>query len=274
MTAGRHPTRGINRMWQVAGAILVAVAGIGREPGIGPLPLQRLIPPPAGNYYLGVFPGSRNGMGGDITPEDVKTYEHAVGKSLTWVYFWNNWYDNPHFPHHAASWIRANGSVPYIRMMLLSRPTIPRPDPVYSLQHIIEGKFDPLLRNWMREARRFGSPVIAEYGVEVNGWWFPWNGLYNKEGGTYADSVARFREAYRRIIRISREEGAFNVRWVFHVDPWDEPVEDWNKFENYYPGDEWIDWVGASVYGRQLPSDPEAISFRTRWIGCTDAWSG
>ena len=34
---------------------------------------------------------------------------------------------------------------------------------------------------------------------------------------------------------------------------------DWNKFENYYPGDEWIDWVGASVYGRQLPSDPEGV---------------
>ena len=52
----------------------------------------------------------------------------------------------------------------------------------------------------MQEARRFGSPVIAEYGVEVNGWWFPWNGLYNKEGGSYADSVSRFREAYQHII--------------------------------------------------------------------------
>ena len=56
---------------------------------------------------------------------------------------------------------------------------------------------------------------------------------------------------------MAREEGAYNIRWVFHVDPWDEPVEEWNKFENYYPGDEWIDWVGASVYGRQLPSDQE-----------------
>jgi beta-mannanase len=152
--------------------------------------------------------------------------------------------------------------------MLLSSPTIPRPDPVYSLQNIINGKFDPQLRNWMQDARDFGSPLIAEYGVEVDGWWFPWNGLYNKEGGSYADSVARFREAYRHIIRISRQEGAYNIRWVFHVDPWDEPDEAWNKFENYYPGDEWIDWVGASVYGRQLPSDPEAISFRYQmdWV--------
>ena len=85
----------------------------------------------------------------------------------------------------------------------------------------LAGKFDPRLRNWMREARRFASPLLAEYGVEVNGWWFPWNGLYNKGDGSYAGSVAKFREAYRHIIRIAREEGAYNIRWVFHVDPWE-----------------------------------------------------
>lgn len=207
-------------------------------------------------------------MGADVTLPDVRQYQHAVGKRVAWVYFWNNWYESPRFPYKTAAWIRANGSVPYIRMMLLSDDSIPRPDPIYSLQKIIDGRFDPLFRDWMRDARRFGSPVIAEYGVEVNGWWFPWNGLYNKDGGTYADSVARFREAYRHIIRIARQEGAYNIRWVFHVDPWDQPVENWNKFENYYPGDAWIDWVGASVYGRQIPSDGPAVSFRYQmdWV--------
>jgi hypothetical protein len=207
-------------------------------------------------------------MGGDITPSDVQSYKRAVGKQPAWVYFWNNWFESPEFPYRTASWIRANGSVPYIRLMLLSSAEIPRPDPVYSLENIIAGRFDPLLRNWMQDARRFGSPVIAEYGVEVNGWWFPWNGLYNKGGGSYDDSVARFREAYRHIVRLAREEGASNIRWVFHVDPWDEPVEEWNKFENYYPGDEWIDWVGVSVYGRQLPSDKNMVSFRYQmdWV--------
>ena len=268
MILGVQPTRRSHRLWQVLAAILVTVVSNGRDSKPGPVPIQTLVEPRAGNYYHGVFPGSKNGMGGDITLSDVKVYQHAVGKSLAWVYFWNNWYENPHFPYDTASWIRANGSVPYIRLMLLSSPTIPRPDPVYSLQNIIDGKFDALFRNWMQDARKFGSPVIAEYGVEVNGWWFPWNGLYNKEGGSYEDSVARFREAYRHIIRIGREEGAYNIRWVFHVDPWDEPIVDWNKFENYYPGDEWIDWVGASVYGRQLPSDPQAESFRSQmdWV--------
>ena len=207
-------------------------------------------------------------MGADVRLDDVKSYERAVGKSLAWVYFWDDWYESSHFPYQTAAWIRAHGSVPYLRLMLMSGPAIPRPDPVYSLKNIIDGRIDPALRQWMQEARNFGTPVIAEYGVEVNGWWFPWNGLYNREGGSYQDSVARFRQAYRHIISIAREEGARNIRWVFHVDPWDEPVESWNRFENYYPGDQWIDWVGASVYGRQLPSDHHLVSFRYQmdWV--------
>lgn len=261
-----HLARAPYRCWQEL-AILMLAASAGCHKPNNP-PLRILMAPPAGKYYLGVFPGSEDGMGADVTLKDVRVYQHAVGKPVAWVYFWNNWYESPHFPLQAASWIRANGSVPYIRMMLLSNPDIPLPDPVYSLQNILAGKFDPLFRSWMQDARRFGSPVIAEYGVEVNGSWFPWNGTYNRESGSYNDSVGRFRDAYRRIIRIAREEGAYNIRWVFHVDPWDKPVADWNRFENYYPGDEWIDWVGASVYGRQIPSDPDAVSFRYQmdWV--------
>jgi hypothetical protein len=213
-------------------------------------------------------------MGADITPSDVLSYERTVGKPPAWVYFWNNWYDSPRFPFQTASWIRASGSVPYLRLMLLSSPKIPRPDPVCSLENILAGKFDLLLRRWMQEARGFGSPLIAESGTEVNGWWFPWNGLYNRGHGTYADSVARFRAAYQHIIQLTREEGAYNIRWVFHVDPRDEPAKDRNRFENYYPGDERIGWVGVSVYGRQLPSDAREVSFcyQMDWVYRRLSW--
>jgi len=40
--------------------------------------------------------------------------------------------------------------------------------------------FDADFHRWMRDAKRFGSPLIAEYGVEANGYWFPWNGRWNK----------------------------------------------------------------------------------------------
>ncbi len=228
----------------------------------------RIAEPPGGALYLGVYPGGHDGMGSDIAPDDVAGFENAAGKAAAWIYFCHNWYEGRAFPWATASWIRARGSVPYIRLMLLSDPEIPRPDPVFTLEKIRTGAFDRDLRAWMSAARRFATPVLAEYGVEANGWWFPWNGLYNREGGSYDDSVLRFREAYRRIVRIAREERAWNVRWVFHIDPWDDPVQPWNRFENYYPGDEWIDWVGVSVYGRQVPKDKVALTFRQQmdWV--------
>ena len=34
-----------------------------------------------------------------------------------------------------------------------------------------------------------------------------------------------------------------------------EPNEDWNNFENYYPRDSYVDWVGASSYGQITKKD-------------------
>jgi hypothetical protein len=71
-----------------------------------------------------------------------------------------------------------------------------------------------------------------------------------------------FKEAYRRIISLAREEGARNIIWVFHANNHDIPDQPWNRLENYYPGDEWIDWIGVSVYGALRPSDREVERFR------------
>ena len=73
--------RGSHRLWRVLAAILVTAASVGRDPKPGPVPIKTLVEPPTGNYYHGVFPGSKNGMGGDITLDDVRIYQHAVGKS-------------------------------------------------------------------------------------------------------------------------------------------------------------------------------------------------
>jgi hypothetical protein len=246
---------------------LAAVQPSGTDTRAHTRPSMIVADPPAGKLYFGVFPGSRDGMGSDVSASDFAAFTRATGKKPTWVYFCHNWYESPEFPVDTASWIRANGSIPYIRLMLLSGRTIPCPDPLYTLENILRGRFDAELRRWMRNAKNFGTPLLAEYGVEVDGFWFPWNGLWNREGGSYEDSVERFRKAYRHIIRIAREEGAFNVRWVFHVDPFDQPLDEWNRFEHYYPGDAWIDWVGVSVYGRQAPSDQYYPSFRTLMDG-------
>jgi hypothetical protein len=226
--------------------------------------------PPNGSLYQGVFPGGVTGEESDLTLDDLRSYEHAAGKAAAWVYFSHNWYEGREFPLETVTWIREAGSIPYIRLMLRSGWEQNVAEPLFNLQNIIDGQFDEDFRIWCGAARDFGTPLLAEYGTEVNGEWFSWNGVWNGGGetGGYGDpsepdGPERFRDAYRHIIQLCRAEGTGNITWVFHVNAGDFPGEAWNSFENYYPGDAWIDWIGISLYGAQTPQDEYWEDFRS-----------
>jgi hypothetical protein len=216
--------------------------------------------PPDGFLYHGVFPGGRTGEEDDIIPDDLISYEQAVGKDAAWVYFSNNWFKGREFPTETAEWISDRGSIPYIRLMLRHDLKYDGEDTTYSLQNILDGRFDEELHAWCAQAREFGRQLLVEYGTEVNSDSFVWSGIANGGGiadgygdPSFPDGPERFRDTYRHIIQICREQGATNITWVFHIDSANHPDENWNRVENYYPGDEWIDWIGVSIYGANRP---------------------
>ncbi len=215
--------------------------------------------PPQGKLYHGVYPGGVTGEEDDITPKNLSSYEQLAGKAATWVYFSDNWYKGRSFPIETATWIRSTGSIPFIRLMLRSSPQQNVSERMFTLDRIINGTFDNDLRRWADAARNFSSPLLVEYGTEVNGMWFPWNGYWNGGG---AIGPEKFRDAYRHIVQVMRNEGANNIVWVFHANDDDVPNEPWNYVENYYPGDKWVDWIGVSVYGAQSPIDNNTRQFR------------
>lgn len=228
-----------------------------------------LAAPPAGSLYHGVFPGGKTGEEDDVTPAATDAYEKASGHKVAWVYFSNNWHKSTAFPAATCQWIAQRGSIPYIRLMLRSNIEPGSAETTFTLDRIIKGEFDPQLRAWARGAARWGRPLMAEYGPEVNGDWFPWNGSYNGAEKTNgfgdpkkADGPERFVAAYRHIIDVMRQEKAFNVSWVYHVDVYGSPDEPWNNMAAYYPGDSYIDWMALSAYGAQDSLDEGAQSFR------------
>ena len=230
-------------------------------------------PPPPGTLYHGVFPGGTSGWEDDITPAQVTSYQQAVGKQVAWVYFSHNWFAGTAFPARTAAWIRGMGAVPYIRLMLREEEEGSRDR--FGIEALIAGHLDTRLRAWMHAARDFGTPLIVEFGTECNGEWFPWNGLYHGAGKldgfgdpTKPDGPERFVAAYRRIIGTSRSERARNITWVFHFNATDWPENAWNRFENYYPGDDFIHWIGVSAYGPQSPTDTDYESFRAQMDPC------
>jgi beta-mannanase len=93
----------------------------------------------------------------------------------------------------------------------------------------------------------------------MTGFWFPWSGKYcggGKKDGygdpNYPDGPERFRDAYRHIIDLFKQQKANHITWFFHPDIQRWPDEEWNSAKYYYPGDDYIDWIGISIYGTQF----------------------
>ena len=225
----------------------------------------KLIPPDAGVYH-GAFPD----MGeteDSVTSERIQQFIDLTGKSPAWVYFSNNWFNGIKFPRDEVLLINKYGLLPFIRLMPRSNWNTDAPDQIYTLQNIINGKFDEELLRWARDAKKSDVPIMVEFGTEVNGDWFPWCGIYNGGGettgygdSTLADGPERFVNAYKHIIDLFAKENVKNVTWAFHVNSGSAPNESWNNYLAYYPGDEYIDWIGVSVYGMQN-SDEDWLSF-------------
>lgn len=232
----------------------------------------RLAEPPVGKVYLGVYPGGMTGDENDITLNGVEQFERLAGSRVAWVYFSQNWFQGREFPMTTATWIRAHGAVPFIRLQMRSTDEPDQAETAFTLQAIIHGTFDADLRAWAQAAHAFGTALLVEYGTECNGQWFPWNGAWNGGGETLgfgdsalADGPERFCAAYRHIVTLMRAEGADNIAWVFHVNDGDDPDVAWNRFEHYYPGDDVVDWIGVSCYGPQTPFDSyDGQTFRQR----------
>ena len=191
----------------------------------------------------------------------VSAFERLAGRKLTWASFSQYWFKGMRFPRARVVTLWRNGQIPYVWLLPMSGvalglgPRQQNPERRFSLDNILAGTFDGALRAWAREARETKIPILVEFGTEVNDDWGPWNGRWNGAGETagygnpsYPDGAERFRDGYRRLVTLFREEGATNVTWFFHADAWRQQ-DWWNELRWYYPGDEYVDWVGISNYG-------------------------
>ena len=223
----------------------------GAESDAGP----RLELPPGGRLYHGVFPAGSTQPDADISMQAADDYVNAVGRPLAWIYFSNEWYVTKHFPWATAAAVRARGAVPFVRLHMRSQQKQKVVDPVYTLDNINAGMFDADLRAWADGAKEFGTPLIVQYGTEVNGDWNPWSAPYN---GGISVGPGKFRQAFRHIVEVMRAEGADNIVWALHLNgenwPGDEPG---NNAGAYYPGDDVVDWIGFSIYQNYGNSDPK-----------------
>jgi glycosyl hydrolase family 26 len=183
--------------------------------------------------------GLPNDMSGFVELENRLRFRFPI------VSFYNSWGDkvDQQFPFRALDTIDRIGSIPMITWEPFVaefgapvRNLPPREEREYAtLAAIARGDYDFYVTPWAEAAAEFRKPLFLRFAHAMNDpYRYPWG---PQSGNRPYDFVA----AWRRVHDIFEKNGATNVIWVWSPNvsmPW---------IEEYYPGDEYVDWIGIGV---------------------------
>jgi hypothetical protein len=162
------------------------------------------------------------------------------------ISFYTAWGDKPEqqFPTRMVETIDRLGSVPLITWEPWVtdfdesvRKNLPsRQEREYaSLAAIARGDYDFYIVPWAQNAAKYGKPLFLRFAHEMNDpYRYPWG---PQNGNRPEDFIA----AWRHVHVVFQKMGATNVLWIWspHISmPW---------FEFYYPGPEYVDWIGLGI---------------------------
>jgi hypothetical protein len=199
---------------------------------------QKVLPPASG-CYIGCF-----ASGG------AANFKTLTGKDLAIDMQFFNF--NSTFPSSFANNAVQTGSVPYIAWEPWDGNVN---GTTFSNQSIISGTHDTYLKTFAAATKQFAKPLFIRFGHEMNGNWYSWDGTHS--GGsttagygdlTKADGPERYVDAYRHVWQVFKDAGVTNVTWIWCPNCDAVPGQAWNDMTNYYPGDQYVDWVGLDGY--------------------------
>jgi hypothetical protein len=226
---GRRGNLGVGIALAIAAALLFAGIALPAVAHAAPM------------YWGGTIKGDVYGIGGEApnNPQVLENFERDGGRTVSMINTGQNWAD---FDLPTMEKAIANGIVPLVTMNLQGT----------TLAEVISGRQDSRIRAWATAAREFGYPFLFRPWWEVNGTWYPW--------GRSPEYIA----AWRHFHDVVEEVGATNVTWAWIVNTvWYEPQ---SKPAPWYPGNEYVDWVGMDAYNwGKNPVQPD------RWVNAEES---
>jgi mannan endo-1,4-beta-mannosidase len=159
----------------------------------------------------------------------LQAFTAAVGTAPNVITIYESFDDQ-----FAAAQVRAiyqRGALAIIRW----EPTTKR------LADIAAGAHDKYILDFAAAVRRLNLPIALTVAHEMNGDWYPW--------GTRNNTPAEFVGAWRRVHQLFAQTGATNVIWAWTPNAIQAAPR--VRLAPYYPGDQYVDWVGIDAYYTQ-----------------------
>lgn len=177
--------------------------------------------------------------------ETIINLEDSLETTFPIIHIYNAWGSKAEekFPTLSVKTIINMGSIPMITWEpwlgdfddkeYLGIPPIEKRDRE-CLKAIDEGTYDKYIRFWAQDAKEINSPIYVRFAHEMNDpYRYPWGPQNNKPKD--------FVKAWKHVHDIFKEEGATNIIWVWSPHP------SYKYFEAFYPGKEYVDYVGLGV---------------------------
>ena len=177
--------------------------------------------------------------------EAIVSFEDSIQTKFSLIHFFTAWgsYRDQRFPSSQVNAITTLGSIPLITWEPWLGDFDKRLMPEIAdyeirdknnLKAIASGAYDSYIDQWASDAKDFGDLMMIRFGHEMNDpFRYPW--------GPQNNAPEDFVAAWQHVVDRFRAIGADNVLWVWSPHPV------YGQFEAYYPGEEYVDWVGTGV---------------------------
>lgn len=169
------------------------------------------------------------------TQANVQAFAQLQGRKLDYVQYFANWPATWASVKRYADIAANNGAT----LMVTWQPS------GYTAPQIVAGNADAYLARFAREMKTYSHDVWLRPLHEANGGdWYSWN-VGNTSMANTNEDVA---EAYRHIVKIFRDSGVSNVKWVWNVNNENASGGNTTSFTGTYPGDAWVDYISIDGY--------------------------
>ncbi len=176
---------------------------------------------------------------------DMDIFESKVGKTAQYRAVFIHWGNENLFPFYLTDQLKKKSQTLLIFWEVTDYTVAKVNQPRFNYDAILRGDWDSYISQFAADAKSFKGPVILVPFSEMNGDWFPWGGTVN--GNTPEKHIA----AWRRIHDLFKNVDNVKFGWAPNNDSLPDTPQ--NKFEQYYPGDTYVDYVGIDGFNFNYP---------------------
>ena len=167
-------------------------------------------------------------------------FEKRIGKHAAYQATFVHWGNEKSFPAELGPSVRDAGKTLVIFWEAMDYNDSSYNQLNFSYDTILNSSWDSYIRSFAESAADYSGPIILIPFEEMNGNWSPWSVTGN------GNSAVKHIAAYRHIHDLFAI--APNVRFAWDVNNDAVPDTAENRFENFYPGDKYVDYVGVNGF--------------------------